>query len=103
MTIVQINTFRPSLRHSVTESQSFRFSLKISADPPLTGGPEPTFSGSDTQCAVLDLGTTYFTALKCCVEIFYSGVSDDDAVKENTSLEIIVPDCSSFSAYSGEN
>jgi hypothetical protein len=33
-------TFRPSPCHSATESQSFRFNVRLLADPPLLGGPK---------------------------------------------------------------
>jgi hypothetical protein len=37
LSIVQINPFRPSPSHSTTDSQSFQFSVKFLAGPPLLG------------------------------------------------------------------
>jgi hypothetical protein len=40
MSIVQLNPYRPRPSHFATESQSYRFSVKIVAGPPLLGGPK---------------------------------------------------------------
>ena len=41
---VQINSFRPSLSHSTTESKSFQLGVKIFSQSDFTAGPEKFFS-----------------------------------------------------------
>jgi hypothetical protein len=61
LSVVQIDPFRPSQSHSATDSQSFRFSVKISSRSALAGvGPEPAFGGA--ACVPI----SYFVFFSSC-------------------------------------
>ena len=56
LSTVQSNHFRPSQSHSATESQLFRFSVKIFSRSALAGGPEKNFfTVTRTRCRLLCL------------------------------------------------
>ena len=50
LSVVQINPFRPSPSHSATQSQSFRFSVKIFSRSALAGGARKKIWGARTRC-----------------------------------------------------